>query len=169
MLTLIKTRKCSIKLSMRIKQTKICDCFNSLNAVYLYVGGNAIYLWTVFILLKSTIHKIILHFFFFLISSNFMIRYGINNIFHQFRMIMQISLAPKTCSISYTGMVLIFKKGSRTNNLIYVVFKMIKVCLVQKKIPVWCPYVKSELVKMPIDSKWQKWYQNSSNIVFLYF
>lgn len=135
MLTLIKTRKCSIILSMRIKQTKICDCFNSLNAVYLYVGECYLLMNCAYFIKKCYTQNNSAYLFF-LISSNFMIRYGINNIFHQFRMIMQISLAPKTCSISYTGMVLIFKKGSRTNNLIYVVFKMIKVCLVQKKIPV---------------------------------
>lgn len=168
MLTLIKTRKCSIKYQCVLNKRKfaivlipwtlfICTwgkCYLLMNCVYFikkcYTQNNSAFL-------------------FFLISSNFMIRYGINNIFHQFRMIMQISLAPKTCSISYTGMVLIFKKGSRTNNLIYVVFKMIKVCLVQKKYRYDVLYVKSELVKMPIDSKWQKWYQNSSNIVFLYF
>lgn len=132
MLTLIKTRKCSIKYQCVLNKRKfaivlipwtlfICTwgkCYLLMNCVYFikkcYTQNNSAFL-------------------FFLISSNFMIRYGINNIFHQFRMIMQISLAPKTCSISYTGMVLIFKKGSRTNNLIYVVFKMIKVCLVQKK------------------------------------
>lgn len=131
MLTLIKTRKCSIKYQCVLNKRKfaivlipwtlfICTwgkCYLLMNCVYFikkcYTQNNSAFL-------------------FFLISSNFMIRYGINNIFHQFRMIMQISLAPKTCSISYTGMVLIFKKGSRTNNLIYVVFKMIKVCLVQK-------------------------------------
>lgn len=86
MLTLIKTRKCSIKLSMRIKQTKICDCFNSLNAVYLYVG-ECYLLMNCAYFIKKCYTQNNSAFLFFLISSNFMIRYGINNIFHQFHFV----------------------------------------------------------------------------------
>lgn len=86
MLTLIKTRKCSIKLSMRIKQTKICDCFNSLNAVYLYVG-ECYLLMNCAYFIKKCYTQNNSAFLFFLISSNFMIRYGIDNIFHQFHFV----------------------------------------------------------------------------------
>lgn len=86
MLTLIKTRKCSIKLSMRIKQTKICDCFNSLNAVYLYMG-ECYLLMNCAYFIKKCYTQNNSAFLFFLISSNFMIRYGINNIFHQFHFV----------------------------------------------------------------------------------
>lgn len=86
MLTLIKTRKCSIILSMRIKQTKICDCFNSLNAVYLYVG-ECYLLMNCAYFIKKCYTQNNSAFLFFLISSNFMIRYGINNIFHQFHFV----------------------------------------------------------------------------------
>lgn len=85
MLTLIKTRKCSI-ISMRIKQTKICDCFNSLNAVYLYVGECCLLMNCAYFIKKCYTQNNSA-FLFFLISSNFMIRIGINNIFHQFHFV----------------------------------------------------------------------------------
>lgn len=86
MLTLIKTRKCSIKYQCVLNKRKfaivlipwtlfICTwgkCYLLMNCVYFikkcYTQNNSAFL-------------------FFLISSNFMIRYGINNIFHQFHFV----------------------------------------------------------------------------------
>lgn len=86
MLTLIKTRKCSIKYQCVLNKRKFAIVLIPWT-LFICTWGNAIYLWTVLILLKSAIHKIILHFFFFLISRNLMIKYGIINIFHQFHFV----------------------------------------------------------------------------------